>query len=128
MTSSRMLAKSSKARQFAGVLLLLFSAASACAAPPPKVDERALRDAMSAGLKDSDSAKFKDFKMKASGDQGSLWLICGQVNAKNAFGGYVGFAPFFVMGISANGKTMSTYLGVTVGKVAEMRCAQEGLG
>lgn len=49
------------------------------------------------GLKDPDSAKFRDVTLRpfAKGH-----VVCGQVNAKNSYGAYVGFVPF-VAGVSA---------------------------
>ena len=45
-------------------------------------------------MKDPSSAQFKAeaYKADAAGD---VWVICGQVNAKNAYGGYVGFRPYY---------------------------------
>jgi hypothetical protein len=48
-------------------------------------------------LKDADSAQFKNVKfgkLKYSG--GESYAICGEVNAKNSFGGYSGFEGFIV--------------------------------
>lgn len=42
-----------------------------------------------AALKDPDSAKFSNVRVK----EGTAF-VCGQVNAKNSFGGYVGPIPF----------------------------------
>lgn len=51
-------------------------------------------------LKDPDSAKFKDVKIiKATYDLENTkyaYQICGEVNSKNSFGGYVGFHGFVV--------------------------------
>ena len=43
-------------------------------------------------LKDPESAKFKDVSTHKT-PAGGL-LVCGNVNSKNSFGGYVGFRPF----------------------------------
>ena len=43
-------------------------------------------------LSDPDSAQFRDLGVDA--ETGS---ICGRVNAKNKFGGYVGFKPFALL-------------------------------
>lgn len=43
--------------------------------------------AISARLKDPDSARFTDVSINGN-------VVCGRVNAKNAFGGYVGGQPF----------------------------------
>ncbi|WP_143761355.1 hypothetical protein [Sphingobium chlorophenolicum] len=45
-----------------------------------------------ATLKDGDSAEFKD--MFVSRIQGGNLMLCGKVNAKNAFGAYTGFERF----------------------------------
>lgn len=48
-------------------------------------------------LKDPDSARFSDVRLKISED-GSAFNVCGQVNAKNSFGAYSGDARFVVAG------------------------------
>ena len=55
----------------------------------------ALRAAMEGRLKDADSAKYRKVQATSSGQAGSLKVLCGQVNAKNSYGGYVGFRTFF---------------------------------
>lgn len=42
-------------------------------------------------LKDPESARFRNLRIV---DYKGGKLICGEVNAKNSYGGYVGFAPF----------------------------------
>lgn len=74
-------------------LSIVFSV-SALAATPPKLNEKLLREAMQSDLKDSDSAKFRSVRY-LPGDAGGLWQMCGEVNAKNSFGGYVGFTRFY---------------------------------
>ena len=46
-------------------------------------------------MKDPESAKFADLVVI---DSGKIPIVCGWVNAKNSYGGYVGYKPFFVMG------------------------------
>jgi hypothetical protein len=41
-------------------------------------------------LKDPDSAKFKNLSISKK----YPWIICGEVNAKNSYGGYVGYERF----------------------------------
>lgn len=48
------------------------------------------KEAVAAGLKDPQSAQFREVKVCRSGK-----IVEGEVNAKNAFGGYVGFEPFY---------------------------------
>ena len=45
-------------------------------------------------LKDPDSAKFTGMVFSTVG--GGPWALCGSVNAKNSYGGYVGKKQFFV--------------------------------
>lgn len=40
-------------------------------------------------LRDPDSAQFRNLRLLANHS------VCGEVNSKNGFGGYVGFKPFF---------------------------------
>ena len=44
-------------------------------------------------LKDGDSARFRNMRYGALQKGG----VCGEVNAKNSYGGYVGFAPFVIV-------------------------------
>lgn len=69
-----------------------------------------------AGLRDPDSAQFiwrpwiprddaSDVKLGKNG-----WFICGQANAKNAYGGYVGYRQFIAyLAVKDDGKTYATY-------------------
>ena len=43
-------------------------------------------------LKDPESARFKNLRTYNES------IVCGEVNAKNSYGGYVGFKRFFVIG------------------------------
>lgn len=62
---------------------------------PPEMDEKALIEEakmqIRANLKDPDSAQFRNVRWER---KQSLVILCGEVNAKNSFGGYVGFKPF----------------------------------
>lgn len=58
-------------------------------AKPIDPKEKAVRETVAAQLKDPDSAEFKGIKETSPG----YW--CGWVNAKNAYGGYVGYSVFF---------------------------------
>ena len=54
------------------------------------------KEAVANGMKDPFSAVFKDLRLMKFRD---MYVTCGQVNAKNSYGGYVGFRDF-VAGIS----------------------------
>ena len=44
-------------------------------------------------MRDPDSARFRNLrKVRSDMDQG--WKVCGEINAKNAYGGYVGYRVF----------------------------------
>lgn len=57
----------------------------------------AAQDAAKEGLKDPDSAKFQNLRI-ADFDGGKV--VCGEINAKNSYGGYVGYKRF-IAGTSA---------------------------
>lgn len=70
------------------IALALFMLAS-CGpqAPEPELETLA-RERLQQSLKDADSAKFRD--LRKVGDD-----ICGLVNAKNSYGAYAGYEPFW---------------------------------
>lgn len=51
-------------------------------------------------MKDPESAQFRDERMYTRGD---TLVVCGEVNAKNSFGGYTGFKAF----VSINGAAVT---------------------
>lgn len=51
------------------------------------------REAVKERLRDPESARFKDLKIGRNDT-----IVCGEVNAKNAMGGYVGARPFYFAG------------------------------
>ena len=70
--------------------------------------DRRVRDAVLAKLRDPDSAKFRNVRRSAmlgDGAPDSPAVYCGEVNAKNAMGGYPGFAHFAVMPLDKDGLT-----------------------
>ena len=48
-------------------------------------------DAIRNRMKDPASAQFRNVRLRP---YGSGQVVCGEVNAKNSYGGYVGFVPF----------------------------------
>lgn len=106
-------------------LILLGISGFAYSQAAPKVNENLLRKEMTQ-LKDPESAQFRDVKFKNAGDPES-WHMCGYVNAKNAFGGYVGFTRFSGMLFVKKGKP-HYYLVVSVeDAVANQMCAKNGM-
>jgi len=67
--------------------------------------------AVTAKLKDPDCAKFGDMQAGVT----STWAIsvCGQVNSKNSFGGYVGMTPFYA--VITDGKISPSGVGIAGG-------------
>lgn len=57
---------------------------------PEAVMEQA-KQALAGGLKDPASAQFRNVRL-VSYNNGAV--VCGEVNGKNSYGGYVGFKPF----------------------------------
>lgn len=83
------------------------SAASEPSGAKASMDQR-VRDAVMARLRDPDSAKFRNVRklgMLGGGIPGSPAVYCGEVNAKNAMGGYPGFVHFAVMPLAEDGQT-----------------------
>jgi hypothetical protein len=64
------------------------------------VEKGTVQSAVLAGLKDPDSARFG--AMSASKDLDGVVVICGLVNARNSFGGYVGMSPYY--GVFSQGR------------------------
>lgn len=56
--------------------------------------ERASIERLKNTLKDPDSAKFQN--VRVIDQKGGAQVVCGEVNAKNSFGGYTGFQDFYV--------------------------------
>ncbi len=68
--------------------------AKAKAKPPAHAAEIAqAKRAVAESLKDPASVQFRDIRVVK---YGFGVLVCGQYNAKNGYGGYVGFGPFVV--------------------------------
>lgn len=76
-------------------LALLLAAPIASSADDPAQFEAAKR-AVIARLKDPDSAQFRNLRI-GKGD-----IVCGEVNARNSYGGMTGFQPFFATAESAD--------------------------
>lgn len=108
---------------FAGLIVAMCGQCFAQAAP--KVDERRLRVAFEEKLKDAESARFRDIK-HASHETAGLWFVCGQVNAKNSFGAYEGFQPFYGMALKV-GQDPIKYDIFAIGNHAERGCREKQL-
>lgn len=71
------------------------------------ITEKRAAEAMEAaknGLKDPDSAKFRNlYEVAGMKDDSGNHAVCGEVNAKNSYGGYVGYRRFMQL---AGGKAV----------------------
>lgn len=73
-----------------------------------------MKAAVQAQLKDPDSAQFQEVVYreqmvfpsfeKEGAPVGIDYAVCGQVNARNGFGGYVGYRSFYAVGRNPRGK------------------------
>ena len=54
-------------------------------------------------LKDADSAKYRaEYLLESTRKDGSKYFgVCGEINAKNSYGGYIGYVPYYVFGSQA---------------------------
>lgn len=80
------------------LLVLIALALAGCKPTDDKVISIAEKE-MTQRLKDPGSAIFKEsafYPDKESGSNESNGYVCGLVNAKNSFGGYIGFQPYYI--------------------------------
>jgi hypothetical protein len=113
------------------------SAAPQAPADPPYTEFRQLTasekkiiaSGVAKGLKDPESARFRWAPYPKSTEE--LVTYCGQVNAKNAMGGYVGFRSY-IAGVMVNGGkvTGAVLIGTELsdsGNIVEEMCRKRGL-
>lgn len=62
--------------------------------PAPEGSEENARRAISLKLKDPDSLQIRNIVATGISPDPEKWVICGEYNARNSFGGYVGFHKF----------------------------------
>lgn len=117
------------------LLLAAGTMLSGCASPGARVTEAidlapaqraAIEDGIKARLKDPESARFGAIKAGRAPDGVT---VCGQVNAKNSFGGYTGMETFYGV---LRGTTFTEVdldeSGPKGSRWASNKCAQVGLG
>jgi hypothetical protein len=56
-------------------------------------------------LRDPESARFRHVRVVQDADGSDA--LCGELNAKNVYGGYVGYAPFYAPVVTANSKAIA---------------------
>ncbi len=101
---------------------LLSGCASTMPAPPQTSKISVSREELSAietglreSLKDPGSMVLGSVAAASSGD--GIVYVCGTVNAKNSFGGYVGYQPFLgiMASMKAEGKTIAHFSVSSIG-------------
>lgn len=69
-------------------------------------EQKVITDDTTKNFKDPSSAQFRWTPIKDSAVEFDSQFYCGQVNAKNSYGAYVGFTPFLTMLFTKNGKVV----------------------
>lgn len=93
-------------------------------------DQSAVQSRVIDGLKDPSSAQLRNVKaFELSNGQGRA--ICGEVNGKNSFGGYVGFRPFYLR--LKEGKVVSAVMSTGgqedyIASIIVQKCAEAASG
>lgn len=88
-------------------------------------EEGIVRESLSNLMKDPGSVQFRN--VGAVRDETGAITVCGEINAKNSFGGYVGFTPFY--GRLAGGEFVPTTIAdsVNFANAVGSACANLGL-
>ncbi len=87
-----------------------------CGPTNSQLESRATQE-FASNLKDPGSAQFRNLylhQVKASGLSKSAY-VCGEVNAKNDFGAYVGYSRFYIH-IEADTRFLIPFLGIAHGE------------
>jgi len=116
------------------VFVCLALAASGAVAKPLTAPEKAvIAQAVSKGLKDPQAAQFRWTDPGALTD-GEVKTYCGQVNAKNSYGAYVGYVPYMAGLIVRHGKVVAAIVtgapdapGSSGVQATTILCGREGI-
>jgi hypothetical protein len=86
-------------QQLCAVAILGITSGACIAAekfPVPEARAEQAKNAVKAILKDPESAQFRNLYTKSyAGKPSPNDAVCGEVNAKNSYGGYIGFTRFY---------------------------------
>jgi len=79
------------------ILFFAIAALTGCKPSAEKAIELAQKE-VSADMKDPESAKFRYMRFIQQGEKDGVvgGFVCGNVNAKNSYGAYAGYSPFFI--------------------------------
>lgn len=80
----------------ATVIGLLFAGQCAAQSTPKPPALRIIKAAIAENLKDPESARFRNIERVDKPDASIDGIYCGEVNAKNSYGGYIGYLPFMI--------------------------------
>jgi len=103
-------------RRYLLAMLPAIAVLSGCGPTNSQLESRATQE-FASHLKDPGSAEFRNLylhNIKASGLSKSAY-VCGEVNAKNSFGAYVGYTRFYIY-IEADTRFLIPYLGIAHGE------------
>lgn len=76
--------------------------------------------------KDPGTVQFRDVYVIRWEDKGrEVYSLCGEINAKNSYGAYIGFVPFFVDQLPSGKLSASSELAHTIGNAAIAKFAVE---
>ncbi|WP_409693651.1 hypothetical protein [Limnobacter sp.] len=97
------------------VTALTLSGCGPKAPKEPPLEEKiskVVEEAVKLKLKDPDSAQFRNVYVKKILTEENSYAVCGELNAKNSMGGYVGFKPFLAFASTKENevKAGDTYL------------------
>lgn len=112
------------------IAVLLPVAALAQVRPATEPEIAIVQKAMESSLKDPESMRLQNVRFGPNKTKG-MQTVCGEVNAKNGFGGYVGFRGFYAVYIANTnkGNPVAAVIGMDDGRtnVASIMCKDEGL-
>lgn len=117
-----------KATRWAAATMAVLFASGALADAPraaTKAELEYLKKGMETRLKDPESARFSDVMVTRS-DKGVL-TACGQVNAKNSYGGYVGSTRFIGMLLPESKDALIFKIDGADESIAATMCADNGM-
>jgi hypothetical protein len=113
-------------------LVIAAGVAAGGSLPRPATPEETavVAEAVRHRLKDPDSMQLENVRVGPGKTAGSL-TVCGEVNARNAMGGYVGMRTFYAMYVLENkvGKPAAVVIGIDDARanVAQEWCAKAGM-
>jgi hypothetical protein len=112
---------------FALVPLVALAATVESQRDATEAERATIEEGVKRGLRDPASAEFRQIKIGP--DKEGVLMACGEVNSKNAFGGYVGFSKFMAMLVVREEKVAAALLiGIDSRyPVAAEQCAKIGL-